>query len=257
MTDAIQTRQEGPIQEIVLCRPERRNALTNAMYTALREALEAAEADDAIRCVIITGQDDCFTAGNDLSEFASAGIPGAFEESPVGRFLLKLVDFPKPLLAAVNGSAVGIGTTMLLHCDMVFAGGNARFQLPFVNLGLVPEGASSLLLPLWLGRARANELLLLGEPFDAADALEMGLVNRMVAPEQTLNTTRRAAQKLAQQPPGAVRASKQLIRTGMNSLVDTLKREGEVFARHLRSAETAEALNAFREKRKPDFSSFN
>ncbi len=256
MTDGIQTQQNGATLEITLYRPERRNALTHAMYGGLRQALEAAAANPAVRCVIITGQEDCFTAGNDLEEFAE-GLPGAFAETPVGRFLLALVEFPKPLVAAVNGSAVGIGTTMLLHCDLVYAGGNARFQLPFVNLGLVPEGASSLLLPLWLGRARANELLLLGEPFDAARALELGLVNRMVAPERTLPTARSAAERLCQQPPAAIRASKQLIRTGMDSITETLKREGERFAEHLGSPEAAEAFAAFREKRKPDFSGFD
>lgn len=255
MTDSIQAQQNGATLEIRMYRPERRNALTHAMYDGLRLALERAAADPAVRCVIITGQEDCFTAGNDLSEF-SQGLPGTFAETPVGRFLIALVEFPKPLIAAVNGSAVGIGTTMLLHCDLVFAGGNARFQLPFVNLGLVPEGASSLLLPLWLGRARASELLLLGEPFDAAKALELGLINQMVAPERTLPTARAAAAKLCLQPPAAIRASKDLLRASMNSVLEALNREGEVFARRLRSPETEEAFNAFRDKRKPDFSSF-
>lgn len=257
MTDLILTEQADRILTVRIHRPDRKNALTHAMYTGLGDALEQAENDPDIRCVLITGGNDCFTAGNDLGEFA-AGLPGAFEDTPVGRFLLLLASATKPIVAAVNGPAVGIGTTMLLHCDMVFAGANTRFQMPFVNLGLCPEGASSLLLPSWLGRVRAAELLMLGDAFTADDAARLGLINRVCDPTETEATAREICSRLAKQAPAAIRATKELLnRPTQAQLKDTLIAEGGRFAGLLKGPEAAEAFRAFGEKRNPDFSSFN
>lgn len=257
MTDLVLTEQHDQVLVVRINRLERKNALTHDMYTALGDALTAAEQDSSIRCVLFTGSSDCFTAGNDLSDFAK-GLPGAFEHTPVGRFLILLATATKPVVAAVNGPAVGIGTTMLLHCDLVFAGSNARFQMPFVNLGLCPEGGSSLLLPTWLGRARAAELLMLGGAFTAEDADRLGLINRICEPEQTESVALDTCNRLAAQAPAAIRATKELLnRPTRESLLDTLKTEGAQFSERLKSPEAAEAFKAFMEKRKPDFSSFN
>ena len=256
MTDLIHTSLSDRVLTVRIHRPERKNALTHAMYTALGDALERAANDPDIRCVLFTGSDECFTAGNDLGEFA-AGLPGAFEETPVGRFLLLLARASKPVVAAVNGPAVGIGTTMLLHCDLVFAGSNARFQMPFVNLGLCPEGASSLLLPTWLGRVRAAELLMLGDAFTADDAARLGLINRVCDPAETETTALNACTRLAKQAPAAIRATKTLLnRPNQAYLEETLTTEGALFSERLKSPEAAEAFRAFAEKRPPDFSSF-
>ena len=186
MTDAILSNREGGILTLTFNRLDKKNAITRAMYTTLAEALEVATADDTVRVVVIQGDPTCFTAGNDLLDFLSNPpdmTPGA-EPAPVVRFLDILRDFPKPLIAAVAGPAVGIGTTLLLHCDLVYAADNAAFSLPFVNLGLCPEAGSSLLLPQLVGYQRAAEKLLFGEPFSAEDALDMGLVNRVLPPSE-------------------------------------------------------------------------
>ena len=257
MTDLIQTSLADRVLTVRIHRPERKNALTHAMYTELGDALENAENDPDIRCVLFTGNNECFTAGNDLGEFA-AGLPGAFEETPVGRFLLLLARASKPVVAAVNGPAVGIGTTMLLHCDLVYAGSNTRFQMPFVNLGLCPEGASSLLLPTWLGRVRAAELLMLGDAFTADDAARLGLINRVCDPADTETTALDTCARLARQAPAAIRATKTLLnRPNQAHLEETLRTEGALFSERLKSPEAAEAFRAFGEKRQPDFSSFH
>ncbi|MEX2475666.1 enoyl-CoA hydratase [Marinobacter sp.] len=257
MTDLVLTEKQGQVLVVRINRPDRKNALTHAMYTALGDAVEQAHADADIRCVLFTGNDECFTAGNDLSDFA-AGLPGDFEETPVGRFLFLLACANKPVVAAVNGPAVGIGTTMLLHCDLVFAGNNTRFQMPFANLGLCPEGGSSLLLPTWLGRVRAAELLMLGSAFTAEDADRLGLINRICDPADTETTALDACHKLAAQAPAAIRATKELLnRPTREQLKDTMLAEGEQFAERLKSPEAAEAFKAFMEKRKPDFSKFD
>ncbi|WP_417515041.1 enoyl-CoA hydratase [Marinobacter sp.] len=256
MTDFIQTEINNRILTVRINRPERKNALTHAMYTTLGDAIEQADSDADIRCVMFTGSDECFTAGNDLSDFAS-GLKGAFTETPVGRFLFLLANAAKPVVVAVNGPAVGIGTTMLLHCDMVFAGTNARFQMPFASLGLCPEGGSSLLLPSWIGRVRAAELLMLGDAFSADDAYRLGLINRVCAPHETETTAIGACQRLTMQPPAAIRATKKLLsRPTHEELTATMLTEGELFADRLKSPEAAEALGAFMQKRKPDFSRF-
>lgn len=256
MTDLILTEQADRILTVRIHRPDRKNALTHTMYSALGDALERAENDPDIRCVMFTGSEDCFTAGNDLGEFAEC-LPGAFEDTPVGRLLLLLASATKPVVAAVNGPAVGIGTTMLLHCDMVFAGANTRFQMPFVNLGLCPEGASSLLLPSWLGRVRAAELLMLGDAFTADDAVRLGLVNRVCNPAETETTAHEICTRLAKQAPAALRATKELLnRPTQAELRSTMVAEGARFADLLKAPEAAEAFRAFAEKRNPDFSTF-
>ncbi len=256
MTDPILTRKTGHILTVHINRPDRKNALTHAMYTALGDALVQANEDPEIRCVLFAGSEDCFTSGNDLGDFAR-GLPDKFRNTPVGRFLFLLVGATKPVVAAVNGPAIGIGTTMLLHCDLVFAGNNTRFQMPFASLGLCPEGGSSLLLPSWIGRVRAAELLMLGGAFDAEEASRLGLINRVCEPGETESLAMDACRKLAAQPPAAIRATKQLMnRPAQNLLQETLLVEGETFEQRLESPEAAEALQAFMEKRKPDYSSF-
>lgn len=257
MTELVISEVKDRILTVRLNRPDRKNALTHDMYTALGDALEQAQDDASIRCVLFTGSADCFTAGNDLSDFAK-GLPGAFQETPVGRFLLLLVEATKPVVASVNGPAVGIGTTMLLHCDMVFAGNNTRFQMPFAPLGLCPEGGSSLLLPAWIGRVRAAELLLLGGAFTADDAYRLGLINRVCEPSETETQALQACQQLAAQAPAAIRAAKELLaRPTREQLKETMLNEGALFAERLKSPEAAEAFQAFMAKRKPDFSNFD
>ncbi|MFL1404538.1 enoyl-CoA hydratase [Marinobacter sp. M1N3S26] len=257
MSEHISVDIQDKIQVLRLNRPDRKNALSQAMYAALADAIQNAENDSNIRCTLITGNEECFTAGNDLSDFA-AGPVGEFESSPVGRFLFGLASAEKPVVAAVNGPAVGIGTTMLLHCDLVFAGNNTAFQMPFANLGLCPEGGSSLLLPTWLGRVRAAELLMLGGVFDAPKASDMGLINRVCEPADTEAQALQACRQLAAQPPAAVRATRRLLnRSCASGLRDAMLAEGEMFGERLKSPEAGEAFKAFMEKRKPDFSSFS
>jgi enoyl-CoA hydratase/carnithine racemase len=247
---------QDQVQILRINRPDRKNALNQAMYAVLADAVQNAENDNSIRCTLITGSEECFTAGNDLSDFA-AGPVGEFETSPAGRFLFGLVAAEKPVVAAVNGPAVGIGTTMLLHCDLVFAGNNTAFQMPFANLGLCPEGGSSLLLPAWLGRVRASELLMLGGTFDAPKASELGLINQVCEPAKTEELALQACRKLAAQPPAAIRATKRLLSRGSaGELREAMRAEGDQFGELLKSPEAGEAFKAFMEKRKPDFSSF-
>lgn len=244
---------EGGVTTLTLNRLEKKNSLTGAMYAALSDALEQAQADASVRVVVIQGHETVFSAGNDIAEFLHR--PAGDEASPAIRLLRTLSVFPKPLVAAVCGPAVGIGTTMLLHCDLVYAGDNAAFAMPFVNLGLCPEAASSLLLPQLFGYHRAAEALLLGEPFLAEAALEVGLVNRVVPPAEANNLAQAQARKLAARPASALVETKRLMKTGQASLVaQQITEEGKSFARMLREPAAREALTAFMEKRKPDFS---
>ncbi|WP_207308856.1 enoyl-CoA hydratase [Marinobacter salicampi] len=257
MSSLITTEKQNHTLVVRLNRPDRKNALTRKMYSALADALDNGHQDSEVRCFLFTGNAECFTAGNDLGEF-SAGLRDEFRASPVGRFLFGLANATKPVVAAVNGPAVGIGTTMLLHCDLVLAGTNTRFQMPFANLGLCPEGGSSLLLPAWLGRVRAAELLMLGGAFDASEALRLGLINRVCEPDETETTALALCQQLAAQPPAAIRATKDLLnRSSLKALEATMLEEGELFGERLKSPEAAEAFKAFAEKRKPDFSGFS
>ena len=251
----IRTVNTNGVAVIEIARPEKKNALTQAMYTAMAEALAAAEADATIRAVLITGQPGIFTSGNDLEDFMMRPPQG--EDSPVLQFMHALADCAKPVVAAVTGGAIGIGTTMLLHCDLVYVSDEARLAMPFVTLGLVPEYASSLLVTQRVGRAKATELLLLGEPFNGEAAVEMGIANAVLPAAEVVNHARRMAERFNALPPGAVRESKALMRRAQKSLVDeTIRTEAEIFGARLRSPEAMEAFQAFFQKRQPDFSKF-
>jgi enoyl-CoA hydratase/carnithine racemase len=226
------------------------------MYAEMAAALDRAASEPAVRVVLIHGHPQVFSSGNDLADFQNPAPAG--EDQPVLRFLRAISRAPRPVVAAVNGPAVGIGTTLLLHCDLVYAGESARFQLPFVNLGLVPEAGSSLLIPAGIGHQRAAELLLLGEPFTAAKAQEYGIVTRIVADGVTLDAARAAARQLAARPPEAVRLTKMLMKKPTaEALERQMLEEAAVFERQLRSPEAAEAFTAFSERRPPDYSRFN
>ncbi len=252
MTDILNHTEAG-VMTITLNRVDKKNSITAAMYATLADTLNHAQHDAAVRVVLIQGHATVFSAGNDIGDFLN-NPPGG-EDSPVFRFMRAVSAFPKPLVAAVCGPAVGIGTTMLLHCDLVYAGDNAAFSTPFVNLGLCPELASSLLMPQMLGYHRAAEALLLGEPFMAEAALEVGLVNRIVPPTEANAVAQAQARKLAAKPLSALLETKRLMKKGQASLVaQQIGEEGASFGRMLREPAAREAFGAFMEKRKPDFS---
>ena len=252
MTDIL-THTEAGVMTITLNRLEKKNSITSAMYSAMTEALEQALADASVRAVLVQGHATVFSAGNDIADFLN-NPPGG-EDSPVIRFLRSISTFAKPLVAAVCGPAVGIGTTMLLHCDLVYAGDNAAFSVPFVNLGLCPEAASSFLLPQMFGYHRAAEALLLGEPIMAEAALEIGLVNRIVPPTEANAVAQAQARKLALKPANALLETKRLMKKGQADLVARqIGEESASFGRMLREPAAREAFGAFMEKRKPDFS---
>lgn len=264
MNDHIQIEQIDAVQVARINRPEKKNALTSDMYLRLAAAINTAQSDPKIRVSIITGVGDSFTAGNDLGDFAlessaSGGQKPAERDNfvpPFQQFVGALQAADKPVIAAVNGLAVGIGTTMLLHCDLVYAADTARFSLPFVNLGAVPEAGSTLLMPRIMGRVRANELLLFGEPFSAQTARESGIINQIFPAAELMQNVLRLAGRLAAKPPSALRASKQLLRKHAPELMAAIHDEGKVFNAQLRTPEAKEALKAFAERRPPDFSSF-
>ncbi len=241
------------VMTITLNRVEKKNSITSAMYAAMADALAQAQADDDVRAVVLQGHETIFSAGNDIGDFLTA--PPSTPDAPVFRFMRGISTFPKPLLAAVCGPAVGIGTTLLFHCDLVYAGDNAAFSMPFVNLGLCPEAASSYLAPQLMGYGRAAEALLLGEPFMAEAALEMGLISRIVPPAEAAALAQRQAQKLAAKPISALIETKRLMKKGQASLVaERIGEEGASFGRMLHEPAAREAFTAFMEKRKPDFS---
>jgi enoyl-CoA hydratase/carnithine racemase len=253
---AIQSSTSGGIAAIVFARPERKNAITAAMYAAMADALDAAAADPAVRVALFHGSAECFTAGNDLQDFVAN--PPSGDDSPVFRFLRALAAFPKPIVAAPCGVAIGLGTTMLLHCDLVYAGDNARFSTPFAALGLCPEAASSLLLPAIAGWQRAAEKLMLGEPFGADEAHAMGVVNRVLPAGEAIAFARAQAGKLALLPAASLRETKRLMKAGYAEAIGRrMGEEGQVFGRMLRAPEAREAFAAFFEKRRPDFSTFD
>jgi enoyl-CoA hydratase/carnithine racemase len=253
MSTEILTHVERGVMTVTLNRLDRKNAITSAMYGALADALAAAENDAGIRVALLQGHETVFSAGNDIGDFLNR--PPAGTESPVFRFLRGIATFPKPLLAAVCGPAVGIGTTMLFHCDLVYAGDNAAFSMPFVNLGVCPEAASSLLVPQMLGYHRAAEALLLGEPFMAEAALEVGLVNRIVPPTEANAVAQSVAQKLAARPIASLMETKRLMKKGQQQLVlQQMADEGASFSRLLGEPAAREAFGAFMDKRMPDFS---
>jgi len=255
MSNILSETKDG-IARIEIDRPDKKNALTAAMYQAMADAIHAAEADAKVRVLLIHGKAGVFTAGNDLQDFLDH--PPRDDQRPVFQFLYAISQAQKPIIAAVAGAAVGIGTTMLLHCDLVYAAPNARLQLPFVNLGLVPEAASSLLLPALIGYQRAAELLLLGEPFSAQKARDIGLVTEVVPEDQLFDTAMAQAKKLAGKPAASLRLTKRLMKQGQAAAVaQQIKLESGHFAERLDSPEAKEAFSAFLEKRKPDFSRFD
>ena len=252
MTEILINHDAG-VCTITLNRVERKNSINAAMYTALSDALDAATQDAATRAVVIQGHETIFSSGNDISDFLNA--PPAGQDSPVFRFLRSISTFTKPIVAAVCGPAVGIGTTMLLHCDLVYAGDNAAFSMPFVNLGLCPEAASSLLVPQLMGYHRAAEALLLGEPFTAETAQDIGLVNRIVAPSEANALAQQQARKLEGKPSSSLIETKRLMKkSNAPQVAERMADEGNSFGRMLSEPAAREAFTAFMQKRKPDFS---
>ena len=251
---SIKTATLNGVATVEIARPEKKNAITQAMYRSMAQALEAATADAAVRAVLITGQPGIFTSGNDIEDFMQRP---AGSESPAFGFMRALIGCDKPVVAAVTGAAIGIGTTMLLHCDFVYVADDARLAMPFVSLGLVPEFGSSLIVPQLMGNVRAAEKLLLGDPFSASAAVEAGIANAVLPATEVLPHARRVAERFNALPPGAVRATKRLLRRHRAAtLLETIAVEGEVFGARLQSPEAKEAFSAFFEKRKPDFSRF-
>jgi enoyl-CoA hydratase/carnithine racemase len=251
MSDIV-TERSGAILRVELNRPAKKNAMTAAMYTSLADTFSVADKDEAIRVVLWHGAGDAFCAGNDIGDFLKN--PPAPGELPQAHLMDALIGFEKPIIAAVQGAAIGGGTTMLTHCDFVYAGESAKFQMPFVNLALVPEFGSSFSIPARIGHLRAADLILLGEPFTAARAAELGLVTRVVPDRDLLATATATARKLAAEPSGALRASKRLIkRASIGQLREAVKIENQEFIERLASAEAKEALSAFLEKRPPNF----
>lgn len=249
----ILSNHDAGVLTLTFNRVERKNSINVAMYDALATAIEKAVDDDATRVIVIQGHETVFSAGNDLQDFLKNKPQGM--DSPVFRFLRGIATFPKPLLAAVCGPAVGVGTTMLLHCDLVYAGDNAAFSMPFVNLGLCPEAGSSLLVPRMFGYHRAAEALLLGEPFFAEAALEVGMVNRIVPPSEANALAQAQARKLAAKPLSALIETKRLMKKSQQpAVLERMGEEGQSFGRMLREPAAREAFTAFMEKRKPDFS---
>lgn len=254
MDHTVLVSEQDGVLEIRLNRPEKKNALTRPMYEAVSAAFERADASPTIRAVLLTGTGDTFTSGNDISDFQERGAAPA----PRGgsRFLPVLASLRTPLIAAVNGAAIGVGTTMLFHCDLIVAARSARFVMPFTSLALVPEAASTLLVPRLLGHQRAAALLLLGEPLDAATACAWGLVNRVVDDADLMTVARGMAARLAALPPQAVQLTKRLMKQGAPDVAGRIEEEIGLFSERLASAEAQEAFAAFMEKRKPDFSRF-
>lgn len=247
----IKTELSNGILRVELNRPEKKNALTASMYLSLAAIFSGAAEDEAVRVVLWHGAGDSFCAGNDVGDFLKGPAPG---ETPQARLMDALIAFEKPIVAAVQGVAVGGGTTMLTHCDVVYAGESAKFKLPFIDLALVPEFGSSFSIPARIGHLRAAEMFLLGAPFDAARAAELGLVTRVVPDEDLFATATTAAQTLAVKPAGALRAHKQLIKqASIGQLRAAVNRENQAFAERLGSAEAKEALSAFLEKGPPNF----
>jgi enoyl-CoA hydratase/carnithine racemase len=252
MTEHVAIELSERIQTLRLDRPQKKNAITGAMYEAMAAALADGERSADVAVHVIAGRPGVFTAGNDIGEFLAYAEGGALGPSVLA-FLRSLVGLGKPLIAAVDGLCIGVGTTLLLHCDLVYASPASVFRTPFLDLGLVPEAGSSLLMPMRMGHARAFEMICLGETFDAERAREAGLVNRIVAAEAVEPTAREAARRLAAKPPAALAAARRLVRGDPAAILERMDREVTVFSERLRSAEAKEAFAAFLEKRPPDF----
>jgi len=251
MSDIL-THTDAGVMTITFNRLDKKNSITSAMYAAMADAIGQAQADAAVRVVVIQGHESIFSAGNDIGDFLNQ--PPSTPESAVFRFLRGIATFDKPLIAAVAGPAVGIGTTLLFHCDLVYAGDNAAFSMPFVNLGLCPEAASSLLAARMFGYHRAAEALLMGEPFFAEAAQEVGLVNRVVPPTEVNGYAQAQARKLAAKPLSSLIETKRLMKGDPQPVLDKMAEEGASFGRMLREPAAKEAFGAFMEKRRPDFS---
>lgn len=256
MTDHITMIRENGIMRLRFNRPEKKNAITASMYAALADGLDKAATDPGIRAVLFESAGDIFTAGNDIADFMAgdSGLGDPHQTPPVMRFLFGLASAEKPLVAAVQGGAVGVGVTMLLHCDIVYASSKATFHTPFVDLALVPEAASSMLLPRFAGHQRAAEMLLAGKKIDAARAREFGFVNDVVDPSALEETALTAAYDLAAKAPTAIRLTKKLMKSDRDAVIAKMTEEGGHFATQLSSAEFREAGMAFMQKRKADFS---
>jgi enoyl-CoA hydratase/carnithine racemase len=252
MSSEIRTDLVDGVLTLTLARPDKKNALTNEMYGALADAIEQAGRDRSVRVLLLQGDGDSFTAGNDVAEFAAIAAGKGPGEMQVQRFLRTLAKSTVPIIAAVNGKAVGVGTTLLLHCDFVLLAQDAQLITPFVNLALVPEAASSYLLPLRIGHARAFEMFALGEPIDAQTALAWGIANKVCANDELRTQARRLAEKIAAKPAGSLSAMKKLMRDA-ERLISQMDSESAKFMERLASAEAREAFSAFAEKRKPDF----
>ena len=254
MNDILTTNESG-VLTITFNRPEKKNSLTGAMYEVFARTLSEAASDEQVRAIVLTGNEQMFSAGYDLGEFVKN--PPVTIDAPVWQFLRALNEFPKPVIAAVCGIAVGIGVTMLLHCDLIFVGDNAKFSLPFVSLGVCPEAASSLLLPRLVGYQRAARMLLTGDPFDARSALEVGLVNQILPATETLAFALSEAKKLVAKPLSAVVETKRLMKMSERAAIEArMSEEIAVFGRMVTEGAAKEAFAAFGEKRKPDFSQF-
>ncbi|MRW93796.1 enoyl-CoA hydratase [Duganella sp. FT80W] len=249
---------ENGILTLEFNRPERKNAITAAMYQAMADALTAAESDTAVRAILLTGKSDIFTAGNDLEDFMkNAPTSGAIEDRSVYQFMMALSGSTKPVVAAVAGNAVGIGTTLLMHCDLVYAADNAKFSMPFVQLGLCPEFGSSLLLTQIAGYPRAAEKLMLGEAFGAQEALEMGLISKVLPVAELRAFAEGQAAKLVALPASSIRVTKELMKAARKAPVtDAIAAENTHFGKMLSAPEAKEAFMAFFQKRKPDFTQF-
>ena len=251
MSDIL-THFDAGVTTLTLNRLDKKNSITSDMYAAIAKAIDEAQANSACRVLVIQGHESIFSAGNDIGDFLNK--PPSTAESPVFHFMRALSTFEKPVIAAVAGPAVGIGTTLLFHCDLVYAGDNAAFSMPFVNLGLCPEFASSILAPQMFGYHRAAEALLLGEAFFAEAALEIGLVNRVVPPTEVNGYAQAQAKKMAAKPLSSLVETKRLMKGGQNkALIERMREEGQSFRRMLTEPAAREAFGAFMEKRKPDF----
>ncbi len=253
----IQTSKANNITTIEFNRPEKKNAITSAMYQAMADALRDAESDASVRAILIIGKPEIFTAGNDLEDFMKNSAKSDIGERPVAQFMRNLSQATKPVVAAVAGAAVGIGTTMLMHCDLVYAADNAKFSMPFTQLGLCPEFASSMLFPQIVGYQRAAEKLLLGEAFTAQEALAMGLVNKVLPLDELHGFAQVQAAKLAALPASSLRATKSLMKSSQSAAIGArMLEENKHFGTMLNAPEAKEAFAAFFEKRKPDFTKF-
>jgi enoyl-CoA hydratase/carnithine racemase len=253
MTEHVKTEISDGVLTLTLQRPEKKNALTAAMYIALSDALNKAKVDPSVRVILFQGDGDSFTAGNDFADFASQARGESAVDSPAHHFIQTISEVDKPIVAAVQGNAVGIGTTMLLHCDLVYLADNARLMTPFVNLALVPEAASSWLLPLRIGHVRAYAMFALGEPMEAPAAVACGLGNAVVPQAELRKKAHEGAITLTKRPAGALKSTKKLMRDH-ERIEAQISEESQVFKERLKTPEAREAFEAFAERRPPDFS---